>query len=150
MHDVFREVGATNVIWVWSPNILRPVPNVSIEALYPGDEYVDWAGFVGYAVHETTAAAVFAPTVAAIRKFTNKPLLITETGVLPSDRKAGWITDFFAWLPTQEGLVGFVWFEFSKDEGGTEDWRFSVDSRYAAAFKEGMAKLTPAAPPLGF
>ncbi|MDR7273470.1 glycoside hydrolase family 26 protein [Catenuloplanes atrovinosus] len=149
VHDTFREVGADNVIWVWSPNILRPVPNVSLAALYPGDEYVDWAGLVGYAVREKTAREVFEPTITAIRKITDKPFLITETGAVASDRKVGWITDFFTWLPTQEGLVGFVWFEFSDDEGGTEDWRFSADSRCAAAFSAGMSTLTPAAPPLG-
>ena len=59
VHDVFDRVGATNVVWVWSPNILRPVPTVSLADLYPGDEYVDWVGLVGYAVGEATAAEVF-------------------------------------------------------------------------------------------
>src|SRR5262249_40640248 len=30
VHDIFRQVGATNVIWIWSPNIIRPVPQVSL------------------------------------------------------------------------------------------------------------------------
>ncbi|MEV4532552.1 glycosyl hydrolase [Asanoa sp. NPDC049518] len=148
LHDVFGEVGATNVIWVWSPNILRPVPNVSIEKLYPGDKYVDWAGFVGYAVDETTAKAVFQPTITAIRKFTKKPLLITETGAQPGSKKLGFIKDFFEWLPEQNGLVGFVWFEFSEKQGGSADWRYSADTRYAKAFKQGMSKLKLAAPPV--
>jgi len=35
---VFREEGATNVVWVWSPK--REAPR----ELYPGGEYVDWIG----------------------------------------------------------------------------------------------------------
>jgi len=147
VHDTFQKVGATNVIWIWSPNILRPVPNVSLKALYPGDKYVDWAAMVGYAVQESTAAAVFEPTIRAIARFTDKPILITETGAQPSSRKTRWITDFFSWLREQENLVGFIWFEFSVEQGGTADWRFSADTRYAKAFRQGMSTVPLAPPP---
>jgi len=147
VHDIFREVGATNAIWIWSPNILRAVPNVSVSALYPGDKYVDWAGLVGYAVKESTAAPVFEPTLEAVRAVTKKPMVITETGARPGSRKPGWIRDFFAWLPKHPDVLGFIWFEYSEEQGGTADWRFTSTVSASAAFKAGLKTLKPAAGP---
>ncbi|SBT43658.1 Glycosyl hydrolase family 26 [Micromonospora narathiwatensis] len=147
VHDIFQKVGTTNVIWIWSPNILRPVPKVSIAALYPGDDYVDWAGMVGYAVKESTAAPVFEPTIKAIRKVTQKPIVITETGVQPGPRKVGWITNFFAWLPKHPDVIGFIWFEYSKEQGGSADWRYTATPAATTAFKAGLKSLKPAPGP---
>src|SRR5262245_30723984 len=45
--DIFNQEGATNVRWVWSPNVrygsLLPFAN-----LYPGSSYVDWVALDGY------------------------------------------------------------------------------------------------------
>ncbi len=47
VHDIFRKEGATNVRWVWSPNVeyngSTPFANV-----YPGDAYIHWVGIDGY------------------------------------------------------------------------------------------------------
>jgi hypothetical protein len=40
VHLVFQKMGATNVLWVWSPHISMPW----FEYYYPGPEYVDWLG----------------------------------------------------------------------------------------------------------
>jgi Glycosyl hydrolase family 26 len=40
VHLVFQKMGATNVLWVWSPHISMPW----FEFYYPGPEYVDWIG----------------------------------------------------------------------------------------------------------
>ena len=40
VHLIFQKMGATNVLWVWSPHISMPW----FEYYYPGDEYVDWVG----------------------------------------------------------------------------------------------------------
>ena len=58
VHDIFTNLHADNAIWVWSPNIVRPVPSVQLKPLYPGDDYVDWVGMVGYAADEQTTAAL--------------------------------------------------------------------------------------------
>jgi hypothetical protein len=147
VHDLFVAAKATNVIWVWSPNIIRPVPNVSIKALYPGDAYVDWIGMVGYAVQETTAAPVFDPTIAQIRKFSSLPLVLTETGVQSGPAKAAWITSFFTWLAKTPDVVGFVWFEYSRDQGGSADWRLTETAASTAAFRDAIAKVQLAGPP---
>ncbi len=48
VHDIFTSVGATNVTWVWCPNIDPTNDFQNLESLYPGDEYVDWTGLDGY------------------------------------------------------------------------------------------------------
>lgn len=40
VHVVFEKMGATNVLWVWSPHISMPW----FEYYYPGAQYVDWVG----------------------------------------------------------------------------------------------------------
>ncbi|MER6911105.1 glycosyl hydrolase [Streptomyces sp. NPDC000594] len=141
VHKIFEEAGADNVIWLWSPNILRPVPDISLKQLYPGKEYVDWVGLVGYAVKEKKAAAVFEPTLKALRKFTEQPIFITETGAQPSGHKADWTTDFFRWLNRNPDIAGFIWFERSENEGGNADWRFTADALTTEAFKKGVATV---------
>jgi len=55
MHGIFQAEGATNVIWVWTPNAAgfkdkRKYTNDQPPApfFYPGDEYVDWIASDGY------------------------------------------------------------------------------------------------------
>jgi hypothetical protein len=139
VHKVFQRAGASNVIWVWSPNIVRSVPQVSLQALYPGDRYVDWIGMVGYAVGERTAGQVYDPTLAALRRFTRKPVLITETGAQPGPNKAVWTSDFFRWLSRHRDVIGFIWFQRDKASGGGADWKFSSDTRTLHAFRRGIA-----------
>jgi hypothetical protein len=147
VHKVFQRAGATNVIWLWSPNILRPVPGVSLKALYPGDRYVDWIGMVGYAVGERTASQVFDPTLVALRRFTRRPALITETGAYPGPNKAVWTTDFFRWLGRHRDVIGFIWFDRDKASGAGADWKFSSDPQTLRAFRHGIATTRLARPP---
>lgn len=141
VHDVFTKAGAQNVIWIWSPNILRPVPNVSLSQLYPGDQYVDWIGTVGYGVNEATAGQTFDATLKALRLFTKKPLVITETGAQPGSTQLPWIKNFFDWMAKHPDVIGFIWFEYSKEQGGTADWRFSHRADTTQAFRTGLTKL---------
>ena len=46
-HDLFVAAGATNVKWVWSPNV-RYGSNYPFANLYPGSAYVDWVALDGY------------------------------------------------------------------------------------------------------
>ena len=65
VHDVFGDVGATNVIWVWNPNVINPVPDIDVQSLYPGDTYVDWVGLSGYYTRTgaSTFPTLFGPTL---------------------------------------------------------------------------------------
>jgi hypothetical protein len=137
VHDTFLDVGATNVIWVWSPNVVNPVPKVPLEPLYPGDSYVDWIGVVGYYTDSgaSTFATLFGPTTAAVRRFTHKPILIAETASQPGWRKPRDVADLFAGVAASPDVVGFVWFDIVK----RADWRIGSDPAALAEFRRRAA-----------
>ncbi|WP_194292948.1 glycoside hydrolase family 26 protein [Streptomyces smaragdinus] len=141
VHDLFRTTGATEVIWAWSPNILRGAPGVDLRSLYPGDEYVDWIGLDGYGFGHKTATEVLQPTTDELRSFTRKPILLTETGSSPGPQQPGWTADLFRWIERTPNVIGFVWFQHSKDEGGQYDYRFDIDPATKSAFRKGLASL---------
>ena len=45
--DVFRAQGASNVNWVWCPNVVG-AKSTPLSGLYPGNDYVEWTGMDGY------------------------------------------------------------------------------------------------------
>lgn len=56
LHDRFRELGADNVVWVWTVSGYLGSA-ADMKALYPGDEYVDWIAmdqYNYYQCHGTT------------------------------------------------------------------------------------------------
>ncbi|WP_330289848.1 glycoside hydrolase family 26 protein [Streptomyces sp. NBC_00576] len=141
VHDIFRQVGADNVIWVWAPNTLRGADPVSLKSLYPGDAYVDWVGMSAYDVTEWTAKDLIDPTLADIRTFTERPLLITETGSQPGAQKAAWTASLFPWLKSHPDVIGFVWFQYTRAQGGGADWTFSSTTATRDAFRKGVKTL---------
>jgi len=133
VHDIFLDVGATNVIWVWSPNVVNSLPEVPLKPFYPGDSYVDWIGVVGYyeTGGERTFATLFGPTRTEVRTFSQKPLLILETGVESGSRKAKDIADLFAGVAASSDVVGFNWFNYFR----RADWRVDSDPGALAQFR---------------
>ncbi|HEX6159751.1 MAG TPA: glycosyl hydrolase [Thermoanaerobaculia bacterium] len=84
VHVIFQKMGATNVLWVWSPHISMPW----FEYYYPGAEYVDWVG-IGvlnygtiaswsrwWSLHQIVEKAY--PTLDRLQK----PIMICEFGTL--------------------------------------------------------------------
>ncbi|MFG2936614.1 glycoside hydrolase family 26 protein [Streptomyces sp. NPDC048282] len=141
VHDLFEKAGADNVIWLWSPNVVRDAPTASLRALYPGDAYVDLLGMTGYQDEETTAGAVFDATLARLRGLSDRPVVIAETGAGPGRKKAAWIAAFFRWFVSHPEVIGFVWFERSRADGGHQDWRFTQTPGTTRAFAGGLATV---------
>ncbi|MEV4560749.1 glycosyl hydrolase [Kitasatospora sp. NPDC049285] len=140
VHDVFAAERADNVIWLWSPNVLRGVKG-DLHKLYPGDAYVDWLGMDAYGFGEKTASEVLDPTYVALREIADKPVFVSETGAMPDPGKAAWITDMFQWISEHPKVPGFVWFEHSVEEGGKYDYRFAADPATRKAFSTGLGTL---------
>jgi len=147
VHDIFASVGATNVNWVWCPNVDPDGIFQGLGPLYPGDAYVDWTGLDGYnwgtnpvkpdrwrsfdelfgsTYHQI--ADTIAPT---------KPMLIGEMGSTEvGGSKAGWIEDALAKIPSAyPKLGGLLWFE-TYIEG--MDWPIESSSAATDAFAEGI------------
>ncbi len=143
VHDRFTQAGADNVIWMWSPNI-NPFGTYPMASGFPGDEYIDLVGLVGYWGHfgvtptePGSFESVFGISIAEIRTLTQKPILIAETGA--SDEggfKALWIRDFLAEVAARRDIVGFIWFEAVKED----NWRVDSTPESLAVFLEGLAQ----------
>ncbi len=145
MHDLFVQAGATNVSWVWCPNVLFN-GSPSYDTLYPGDAYVDWTCLDGYnkgGQYSTTFVNLFAASYRALLKLApTKPIMIGETAsVEDSGKKAAWITAALNALPAKfPRIKAFLWFNWQITEAGTT-WQWQIESSPAAAtaFHNGIA-----------
>jgi hypothetical protein len=133
LHNVFLDAGATNVIWVWEPNIINPVRKVRLRPFWPGDAYVDWVGIVGYFARTGphTFAGVFGPTLKQVRIFTHRPVLLSETGAQTSPYKPAEIKNILVNIAARHDIIGLVWFNYKKET----DWRVESDPASLQAFR---------------
>lgn len=140
VHDLFSEAGATNVVFVWSPNVdYRGA--VPLASLYPGDAYVGMVAVDGYNWGTLdghtwqTPEQVFGPTLEELSALTAKPQMIGEVGCAPGGGdKAAWITSFFSLLSSDRAITGFLWFDADKET----DWRIDSSSGTLASFRVGL------------
>jgi hypothetical protein len=140
---VFDEEGASNVRWVWSPNV-DPDGYLPFERLYPGDRWVDWVALDGFnfagGLGWRSFTDIFADSYEAITRLTSKPLMIAEMG---SDEeanrsKAEWITSMFAReLPRFRAIRAIVW--FNSPHGDRVDFRIDSSAESLAAFRSATA-----------
>jgi Glycosyl hydrolase family 26 len=99
VHLIFQKMGATNVLWVWSPHISMPW----FEYYYPGDEWVDWVGtgILNYGDAAPwsrwwTFHQILEKAYPALEKL-GKPIMVTEFGTLAKGGDpAGWYAQAFA------------------------------------------------------
>jgi hypothetical protein len=140
IHDQFVSAGASNVIWVFCPNV-DSVPGDAWNQwsnYYPGDAYVDWMAFDGYnwgTVQTGSSWRTFAsmtgtiyPTLAAKAK----PIMIAETASteLGGD-KGAWIAGILPALSASfPSIKAFVWFHVNKET----DWRIDSSAASREAF----------------
>lgn len=122
IHRVFSGAGASNVIWVWTvaPRGARSTPQAQ---WWPGAAYVNWVGLDAYYRKPTSTFGVVVGSMAQVRAFTHKPVLITETAVAPGPHTARQVASLFIGVASHAGLIGFVWF----DQDRQERWRLESD-----------------------
>ncbi len=139
--SLFRGQGADNVTWLWTINQDRGNTG-PIQDWWPGSRYVTWVGIDGYYFRpQDSFRTVFGTTVDQVRRFTSKPILLSETAVGPRVGQFAKIGDLFAGMKKYETL-GLVWFD--KDQHGGiyhQDWRIEGDAVAEAAFRLGVASL---------
>lgn len=155
--DVFRREGATNVRWVFNPNVGNPVAAGAGTAhwnwygnYYPGDAYVDYVGAHGFNAPRVWGGAwqsfgeMFDGARAdhilsdLARRFPGKPILVGEfaSDEGAGDAKARWIADAYGTLLRHPNVVGAVWFNMNKEA----DWRIESSPAAEAAFRAAMAE----------
>lgn len=145
LHDIFREVGATQVGWVWCPyaSSYPDSPKNAISCYYPGDAYVDWIGLDGYNWGTSQPWSrwqsfdeIFSPAYDIVTNLTDKPLLIAESASSESGgSKSEWIRSAFGELKDSfPRIEGFVWFNAKKEC----DWRIDSSAQAQQAFRKAV------------
>ncbi|MGJ1427356.1 glycoside hydrolase family 26 protein [Clavibacter sepedonicus] len=143
VHDVVVAQGATNVRWVWTPNVPY-TGSTALAGLYPGAAYVDIVGLDGYNWGTGVAgyawvspADLFGPGLERLRAIApGKPIIIAETASSEvGGSKAAWDTDLVAFLQAQPDVAAFVWFDMDKEA----DWRIGSSASSATAIRDALA-----------
>ena len=151
VHDIFSSVGASNVSWVWCPNVDPEAHLQNLSELYPGNEYVNWTGLDGYnwgtnpvspkgwiSFDKLYGAAYQAITEEVAPA---KPMVIAEMGSTEDGgSKAAWISEALREVPANYPKIrGLIWFE--KSEGGM-DWPIESSTTATNAFAAGIGSPT--------
>lgn len=119
--DVFRAEGATNVAWMWSPNLTDANTQLPLAKLYPGDSYVDVIGISGYyRSSNDTFTRRYRDTLDQIEALSRKqtPIVISETGIMRSTSRPDQMRELMtaaAGTPRVHGLVYFTQPDASMD-----------------------------------
>jgi mannan endo-1,4-beta-mannosidase len=142
--DVFRQQGASNVIWLWTVNVDPPNDNAiqNPARWWPGSSYVNWVGIDGYYLKNSWQfAPLFGPTIKIAHSLSRMPIpiIISEVGAATADQPAK-IADLFAGVRAY-GLLGFVWF----DTNGSRNWTLTTPAAIAA-FRRGANAVNDAPP----
>jgi len=144
--SLFRQQGANNITWLWTINQdMRGTGPVT--SWWPGARYVTWVGIDGYYYRPSDDfARVFGQTIAQVRVFTTKPVLLSETAVGPEAGQPGKIPGLFTGM-RQYQVLGLVWFDIAQHQGiYHQDWRIQDDPAAVTAFRRSAASLTLARP----
>jgi len=159
VHAIFRDAGAHNVEWVWSPNVVScpNTPENDLHAYYPGDAFVDWIGVDGYNFgddhdkwhHWESFESVFSARLDDFaRRYPEKPVMIAEFACADDTpaKRAIWIREAYDYLHTRPHVRAAVWFNLDKRREGEQNWRIDTSPEALAAFNETFAAPTePAA-----
>jgi hypothetical protein len=151
---IFRKAEAENVIWLWTVNVVDEAGPIIPDpaSWWPGSSYVTWVGIDGYYYTKSQGfAQLFGPTIVDVRKLTNDPIIIAETGASLAADQSAKVTDLFAGAEAY-GLLGFVWFDADDTTQGL-DWRLrgydalSTLRQDARTFMTRPSAATPPSPP---
>jgi hypothetical protein len=143
VRNIFDQVGAGNVRWVFSVNA-ENIPRENVSAgCYPGDRYVDYIGLDGYNWGSTRAWSrwrsfkdIFSGVYGDVVRRYKKPVIISEFGSTSSGGdKASWIEGALQTMRQMPAVKGFILFNVNKET----DWRFPPDISSGQKLKSGLA-----------
>jgi len=140
VRGIFAAIGATNVRWVWSPNII--VGAVDFTSFFPGDGAVDWVGLDGYNWGGRgtwkSFAELFGPSYQRLTTLSQKPVMVAEmASAEEGGNKGTWISDAYSTqIPTRfPRIQAVIWFNEHKER----DWRIQSSPRARRAFADAVA-----------
>jgi mannan endo-1,4-beta-mannosidase len=131
---VFRSQGTDNVTWLWTIEANHPGTG-PIANWWPGVNYVTWVGIDGsYRRPSDTFSSVFGKTIDEVRRFTDKPVLLSSAAVARNADQYASIASLFSGVARYQ-LLGLVWF----DAGAS---RLEGNPLAEAAFRMGTTRMT--------
>ncbi|HEU5062761.1 MAG TPA: glycosyl hydrolase [Solirubrobacterales bacterium] len=150
--EIFREEGATNVEFVWTPSVEDVAGAKPMEPYFPGEQYVDYVGLDGYnwgGSSRRSFGQVFAASYERLARLSAKPMIIGETASAPGPAKGEWIrSGFLRELPQRfPAVVAVVWFSKDLSREGQRDWRIETSPDAVAAWREVLASAPRAGEP---
>jgi hypothetical protein len=145
LHEIFDRAGASNVTWVWCPNVDPRHQFTPYEQLYPGDRYVDWTGLDGYDLDGASSFAwLFGSSYSdLLRLAPTKPIMISQVAAEDvGGSKAPWITDALSGqlpghFPQVKALLWFNWRIYEQDRWF--DWEIESSPEARAAFAQAVS-----------
>jgi hypothetical protein len=138
---IFRNHGASNVKWVWSPNADAGGSH-PLAIFYPGDDFVDWVGIDGFcwggSIGWPSFTSIFGSTYDRIAALTSKPVLIAETAAgEEGGDKAAWIASALEEeAPRFPHVRALAWFN---EEDPRADFRVDSSPASLQAFRAAIA-----------
>jgi hypothetical protein len=133
---LFRQVGADNVRFLWSPFQRCPTcSSAHYEEFYPGNRYVDYVGVTALNwgdVAWTSLDGLLVETLPVLRRLTRtrtnplgKPVILPELGSnYVGGDKAAWITDgYLTTYAKWPAIRLMVYFDYDTTFAGQPDWR---------------------------
>ncbi len=144
--ELFAREGATNVRWVWSPNVTDEprTDGNRLERYYPGSDHVDVLALSGYNWGDTrphigwrSFDEIVAQAYPRLATLGQQPVWVAETASAESGGdKAAWIHGLFA-TDRFARLEAVVWFNEDKET----DWRLESSAASLAAFRDAARTL---------
>lgn len=143
---IFRNLGVTNVKWVWTTNATNS-GTASFTGWFPGDDWVDMVSIDGYNWGTAQSwsswqsfTTVFTPAYNAL-SISSKPLFIPELSCSEhGGNKALWITEMFNDIPSKfPRIFALMWFSLSKS--AEADWAVNTSEASLNAWKECISKI---------
>ncbi len=147
----FRQAGAENVLWVWSPHVAYE----GYERFYPGDDVVDWVatgalnyGTVAYWSKWWSFEEIFGSKYEALAGF-GKPIMIAEFGSLRvGGDQSDWYRKALADLPERYPQVRSVLFFHTGSDATVTmqslDWSIAGDPPLAETVASVLRPWIPA------
>ena len=142
--DIFRQVGVPNVSWAWIPNVFPPTPvdyvDPNIDAYYPGDDYVDWAGADIY----SGALPSWLDPIYSFAVAHTKPVFVAEWGLrhegggTPQQEQA-WLGAMFDYFENHPGIKAINYFNYNSRPDNGIPW----DGSHAVYLYGGQVNYLP-------
>lgn len=150
IHQIFVEEQAENVQFVFSPN--STINAAPIEPYYPGSDVVDIVGGDFYNIYDhiplrsishyvypnISAEALLGPDLQTLRRIApDKPLYITEIGIMYEEQNHQWLRDAIGYA-AEFGVDSIMVFSWNKAGAGwnEDNWRVQDNPYVLSVFQD--------------